>query len=210
MQRDGLGVRRRAAALASGIGDDPGQSAHRVPQRSGRARRERELHGAAHVQHRAGRELQDGARHDVHGEGRRHQRGAQGQAAARQGVRYRREPGRQRRGEPHAGLAAAGLRGDGRGVHRRRAEDRRDGERDDPGTRGALGRGCAGGGGDRRDGGLHGDAQPGGVTPGDGGLCHVGRHGDGGGGLYGHERHADVRGGRELADGGGAGAGRHP
>ena len=127
-----------------------------------------------------------------------------------QGVRHRRETGRQRRGEPHAGLATAGLRGDGRGLHRGRTEARRDGERDDPGTRGALGR-------DARAEEATGATvdftvtlSRAGVTPGDGGLCHVGRHGDGGGGLYGHERHADVRGGRELADGLGAGAGRHP
>ena len=50
-----------------------------------------------------------------------------------------------------ARLAAAGLRGDGRGVHRARAEARRGGEREYSGTRGALGGGRGGrgrGGGD--------------------------------------------------------------
>ena len=36
---------------------------------------------------------------------------------------------------------------------------------------------------------------------GDGGLCDVERHGDGGCGLHGNERHADVRPGRDGADG---------
>ena len=54
------------------------------------------------------------------------------------------KPGGRRRGELLARLAAAGLRGDGRGVHRARADARRDGERVDPGTRGALGGGRGG------------------------------------------------------------------
>ena len=51
-------------------------------------------------------------------------------------------------------------------------------------------------------------AQPGGERDGDGGLRDGRRHGDGGCGLHGNERHADVRAGRDREDGERDGAGR--
>ena len=74
----------------------------------------------------------------------------------------------------------------------------------------ALGGGRARRGGrgpDRRLPGNAGPVEPGG---GDGGVRHVGRHGDGGRGLHGKERHADLRAGRDVEDGFGRHSRRQP
>ena len=57
---------------------------------------------------------------------------------------------------------------------------------------------------------LHGDARPGEPGGGDGGLRHVGRHGDGGRGLHRAERHADFRARGDGEDRLGRGARRQP
>ena len=75
----------------------------------------------------------------------------------------------------------------------------------DPRTRGALGGGRDGAGGARGDTRLRGDPGQGAGCGGDGGLCHLRRHG-GGGGLYSHVGRAQLRAGRYREDGLGDGA----
>ena len=60
----------------------------------------------------------------------------------------------------------------------------------------------------RRDHRLHGDAQSVELGNGDGGLRHVGRHGEGGRGLHVRKRHADLRARRDLEERLRPGAGR--
>ena len=98
----------------------------------------------------------------------------------------------------------AGERGEE--AHSRAAAPQRDaGPR---GTGGDRGGGCAGGREHGRGAGLRSDARPGRARHGDSGLRHGERHGDGGGRLHRHQRHAELRGGRGLEDGRGRGARR--
>ena len=77
----------------------------------------------------------------------------------------------------------------------------------------AVGHGRGGDGGRRRGARLRGQARPRAAERGDGPLRHRGRDGDqpgdGGVGLHGDARHAEVRAGRDGEDGAGADIGRH-
>ena len=111
-----------------------------------------------------------------------------------------------------AGLAR-GVDGDvagrvGGDLGRPRPRERR--VRDGPRTGGDRGGRCAGGRSRRRRAGLRGDAGAGGIGHGDGGLCHGGRHGHGGRGLYRHQRHAPLRRWRDIDDGVGHRTRRRP
>ena len=105
----------------------------------------------------------------------------------------------------HRAAGDDGLRRRGRDLHRDAPADG-GGLGDGGGSGEAVGGGRNRGGGGRRVGRLHGAAGSLGAVAGDGGLCDLGRHGDGGGGLHVRLGHADLRGGRDLEDGRGAGA----
>ena len=78
------------------------------------------------------------------------------------------------------------------------------------GTPVSFGGGRAGARRRRRDRRLRGDLEPGAVGNGDGGLRHLGRQRHSGPGLYRHQWHADLRGGRKDPDHFGAAARRLP
>ena len=112
------------------------------------------------------------------------------------------------RGGDGDALAVAGLRGGGCGMHGGRAHVH-DRPRDaDPGSSGSHGRGCGSTGRPERGLKLRGDAQPGALLYGDGGLRDRRRHGDGRVRLHGDERRAHLRSGRDGEDCLGAGARR--
>ena len=101
-----------------------------------------------------------------------------------------------------------GLRLSGGGLHGGRPGAVEHDLDDGAGTGRGVGGGRAGRGRHRRDHRLRGDAEPGGIRRGGGGLCDRRRERDGGRGLHGHEWHAHLHAGRDFEDGGGAGAGR--
>ena len=185
VERGGDGARRRRRACGCAAAQHSG--VHHLPRRG-------RLGSGGALQHRgdaAGRR-----RAVVHGtQGDGHQRGG----PSRRGERQRHaEVLRGRPGGRRLGSVAAG------GQQRRPAlaalqaaagPERVGGRR-------------AGAGGRRRDPGLRGDARPGGGEHGDGGLRDRRRHGDGGDGLHGDERHAHLRGRRDPQDGLGGGARR--
>ena len=115
------------------------------------------------------------------------------------------------RGHRHRPRAERGLRRCGCAVHERRARARNRAaghDRRRPAGAGGGGRERAGGGrGEPR---LRRHPEPGGDGAGDGGLRDRGRDGDGRGGLHRDIGDADLRAGRDRANGVGAGAGRRP
>ena len=101
-----------------------------------------------------------------------------------------------------------GLRHLGGGLHEGRPGAVEHDLDDGAGSCGGVGGGRAGRGRHRRDHRLRGDAEPGGIRHGGGGLCDRRRDGDRGRGLHGAEGPADLRSGRDGEDGACAGAGR--
>ena len=149
-------------------------------------------HGSGGVGHEAG-VLRERRRHEQP-HLRPHGGGAQlldaGDCGARElaGAQWRHDP------------LGGGERERGVGPHRARPRFRPQGGL----APGDLGGGRAGQRGRGREGRVRGLAEPGlhqRRAPGDGGLRHGRRHGDGGSGLHGDERNADLRRGRDVEDG---------
>ena len=186
-------------------GADGGVRGHAV----GAPRRGRvPLPGGVQREHRD--QLPQPARGRVHGDRRAgHGRQARGRPAGSVRDDGAARLARERDDRAAGGARMRGLRCDlHQGGEPAAAHQHADG--DGAGSGGALGGGRAGARGIGCDARLRGDAEPGVVGHGGGGLCDRRRQRDGGLGLHGAEGPADLRSGRDGEDGLGAGAGRRP